>query len=173
MRDFSSAVAQSEMKNFPFRGPRAAKEYMTSLLELDLNFLQHHMNWRVKSGVMEKSSICRVHKTTCDALHMMQSYDQMNLWNLAAGEHLIRQLILWETAVRRNPKNPDFEGLDVVLSPMIDEGGAVNTKSFQGWVATQQKEDAVVMKGARMLREERDAEDKRSKAAPAGGARGK
>ena len=75
--------------------------------------------------------------------------------------------------MRRNPKNPGFEGLDVVLSPMIDEGGAVSTKSFQGWVATQQKEDAVVMKGARMLREERDAEDKRSKAAPAGGARGK
>ena len=108
---------QQELIEFPFRGPRATKEYLTSLLELDLNFLQHHMNWRVKSGVLEKSSVCRVHKSTCDALHMMMSYVQINLLNNAAAEHLIRQLILWETAVRRNPKNPDYDGLDVVLSP--------------------------------------------------------
>ena len=138
-------------------------------MELDLNFLQHHMNWRVKSGVLEKSSICRVHKSTCDALHMMMSYDQINLLNSAAAEHLVRQLLLWETAVRRNPKNPDYDGLDVILSPLVDEGGAVNTKAFTSWVAVQQKEDAVVMKGARLWRVEREAADKKPKHTPHGG----
>ena len=80
--------------------------------------------------------------------------------NCAAAEHLVRQMIMWETAVRRNPKNPDYDVLDVVLSPMVDDGGAVNTKSFTSWVAAQQKDDAVVMKGARLWREEREASDK-------------
>ena len=60
-------------------------------------------------------------------------------------------------------------GLDTVLSPLVDGGGAVQTKTFTGWVAQQQKEDAVVMKGARMLREERESDDQRKKTAPQGG----
>ena len=126
---FMEGTKQNDLVDFPFRGPRAVKEYMTSLLEIDLDFLQHHMSWRVKSGVLEKSSVCRVHKSTCDALHMFMSYDQVNLLNCAAAEHLVRHMIMWETAVRRSPKNPDYDGLDVVLSPLVDEGGA-DTKSF-------------------------------------------
>ena len=48
----------------------------------------------------------------------------------------------------------------------VDEGGAVNTKTFTSWVAVQQKEDAVVMKGARLWREEREAADKKPKHTP-------
>ena len=65
-------VAEPEMAGVPFRGPRVTKEYLGALVELDFNFLQHHLNWRVKSGVSEKSSICRVHKSVCDTLHLLQ-----------------------------------------------------------------------------------------------------
>ena len=77
------SLAEVPLNEFPFKGPRATKEYMLALLELDYNFLQHHLSWRVKSGVGDRSSVCRVHKSVCDALHLLVSYDQLNVKNSA------------------------------------------------------------------------------------------
>ena len=53
-----------------------------------------------------------------------------------------------EAACDRNPKQPDWEGLDIlVVAPMN---------------ATCQRDKAVVLKQGRLLREERAAEPKRS-----------
>lgn len=81
-----------------------------SMFEADMNFVQRHMNWRVKSGVAERSSVCRVHKSVCDGLHHFQSYDHLNMWGPAGVQQLVRQLHVWETTTRRNPNAPDFEG---------------------------------------------------------------
>ena len=53
---------------------------------------------------------------------------------------------MWETAVRRCPKNLDYEGLDAILSPTVDEGGAVCARIFTDWVAGQQKNEAMIAK---------------------------
>ena len=57
-------------------------------------------------------------------------------------------------AVRRSPKNPDWDGLDIVMADTIDESGGVETHEFNKWLASQQKDQAVIMKGHRLLREE-------------------
>lgn len=168
-RDGIARYHELEFKNFPFRGPRLAQEFMMSMYEADMNFVQHHMNWRVKSGVAERSSVCRVHKSVCDALHHFQSFDQLNRWGSAGIEQLVRQLHVWETATRRNPKAPDFEGLDVVLAPVVDEAGSIQARTFGDWVSQQQKTEAQVLKGARLWREEKVAATKAQKTA-AGGA---
>lgn len=128
-----------------------------------MNFLQHHMNWRVKGGAAEQSSLCRVHKSVCDALHHFQSFDQLNIWGSVGIEQLICQLHVWETATRRNPKAPDFVGLDIVLAPVVDEAGSMQARTFGDWVSQHEKSKAQVLKGARMRREEKTAATKAHK----------
>ena len=75
---------------------------------------------------------------------------------------MFRRLVQIEAAVRRNPKVPDFSGLDVLMSAATDESGAATTAVFTEWVADRQKDQATIAKQGRLLREEKDAERKRA-----------
>ena len=103
--------------------------------------------------------MCNVHKSTCDALHMLMSYDKVNLLNCAAAEHLVRQMIMWGTAIRRSSVASDFVGPSVVLLS-DDEGGTVSTRSFSSWATAQQEAVCETMKESRLWREERNTVDK-------------
>ena len=63
----------------------------------------------------------------------------------------MRQL---EAATKRNPCQPDFEGLDVVLDVAVDEMGGMVLPKFDSWIGEQQKAEAVILKAGRMWREE-------------------
>ena len=67
-----------------------------------------------------------------------------------------------ETAVRRSPKTPDYEGLDFHTTQVLDETGAASASSFTGWVSQRQRDEAQTLKQGRLLREERAAENKRA-----------
>ena len=93
----------------------------------------------------------------------MQFYDQYDMCNSAGVEQLIRQVVQYERAVNRNPKQPDFKGLDLIMSSVIDESGAVQVRRFEKWLAEAQKDEAIVLKGGRLWREEVAADAKRLK----------
>eukprot|EP00972_Heterocapsa_arctica_P102307 15074338-Heterocapsa_arctica.AAC.1 len=69
-------------------------------------------------------------------------------------------------AVERNPKIPDFDGLDPMLTSAITPNGSVVTEKFTEWLKARQSDTAQVMKQGRLLREEKAAA---SKAKPSGG----
>ena len=81
---------------------------------------------------------------------------------MAGGELAVRRLYALETAVARNAKTPDWESLGHILSSNLTESGGVNPAKFSSWLAGVQKEEAVVMKQHRLLREERAADSKRT-----------
>eukprot|EP00974_Lingulodinium_polyedra_P087629 8494473-Lingulodinium_polyedra.AAC.1 len=93
----------------------------------------------------------------------MTGFDQVNPAATVSGEAVFRRFLQIEAAVRRNPKQPDFEGLDVLVATGLDELGGVTTRRFTEWVAEQQKSEAVVLKQNRLWREERDADRKKKK----------
>ena len=66
-------------------------------------------------------------------------------------------------AVRRSPRAPDFEGLDMFLSNSTDTSGGVVTLDFDRFVADVQKADAAIMKQSRMMKEEQEAAAKKKK----------
>ena len=66
-------------------------------------------------------------------------------------------------AVRRSPRAPDFEGLDMFLSNSTDTSGGVVTLDFDRYVADVQKADAAIMKQSRMMKEEQEAAAKKKK----------
>ena len=70
-----------------------------------------------------------------------------------------------ETAVSRNLRSPNWDGLDMMLSTTLTDAGAVDVTKFSSWIAGVQMDQAVVLKQGRLLREEQDT-IKRSEAFP-------
>jgi hypothetical protein len=98
----------------------------------------------------------------CSVLRIFQQFDQLDLYNVAGVEYLVRRLKQLEAATRRNPRQPDFEGLDVVLDSTIDESGALVLPGFDTWVGDQQRAEAAVLKAGRQWREENATHRKKS-----------
>ena len=80
-------------------------------------------------------------------------------------------MVMTETAVPRNPKTPDWDGLDAMMSQKISSMGAADVSKFAGWVSKIQSEHAQVMKQGRLLRGENEQQRKR-RGAQKGGAAG-
>ena len=100
---------------------------------------------------------------------MFICYDQVDVRNLAGVEQIVRRIIQDERAVRKNPKHPDYSGLEFVLNQTTDVSGAASTTVFNRWYAQTQRDEAVVLKNARQHFEEVANEAKRQN----GGDRGK
>jgi hypothetical protein len=92
----------------------------------------------------------------------MHSVDQISPSTTATGEFCARKVIQIQRAVQRNPKQPDYEGLDVMMSHPVNELGGAVTRNFTAWVADQQKSEAQVLKQMRMFKEEQAEAAKRS-----------
>ena len=144
-------------------GPPALEEYAEGLIRVGFNFVTHNLDWEAKSGVAPRGGVAREHKFVSTWLYLMLTTDQLDISNLISAELAARRLIQIEAAVRRNPKAPDFDGLDMVMATPVGPGGEVVTRDFTKWVAERQKDEGFLMKQQRLLREERAADDKRQK----------
>ena len=68
-----------------------------------------------------------------------------------------------QKAISRNAKSPDFDGLHVYLSHLLDDKGGITTARFDAHIAQRQKDEAIVMKQGRLWQEEVDARQKKKK----------
>ena len=56
------------------------------------------------------------HTALCTILRFLVTIDQLDPLNTLAAELLVRYLAMLEAACDRNPKQPDWEGLDVLIA---------------------------------------------------------
>ena len=112
------------------------------------NSRNHHTNWVRRSGVSESSAVCHSHAILCEFLQLFISYDQVDVSNLAGVEQIVRRIIQDERAVPKNPKHPDYSGLEYVLNRTTDVSGAASTAIFNRWYAQTQRDEAAVLKSA-------------------------
>ena len=146
---------EEPLVGFPLRGKRLAREMPLALRDAGRNgFEEHDLVWAKASGVGEKSAAGREHRLICRTLRLLLQYDHIDISNTASGEFMCRRLFQVETAVRRNPKQPDYEGLYVILESAIDEKGGTVVPAFSIWLAEQRTTAAINLKAARQLREE-------------------
>ena len=118
-------------------------------------------DWRWRSGVPEKGVVGKFHFAIFEALRYMITVDQLDPTQLVAAEYLARWAVCIEMATQKNPKQPDWEGLDVLVNGRLKDTGAAEIPVFTAWLTTQQQAQAQIMKQGRLLREERAAEKKR------------
>ncbi len=77
-----------------------------------------------------------------------------------------------QCAAKRNPRVPDFDGLDCFMSNTLDSQGGIVTLKFEKHMAELQRAEAQVMKQQRMAHEEAEHLEKRKKGQPKGAGRG-
>ena len=95
--------------------------------------------------------------------------DQVVPTELVAAECLTRESLRLDAAAYRDPRQPDWDGLEVMVSSCMNSCGSLETPAFSSWVASTQKDQAVMMKQNRLLREEKVAESNRRKKDGKGG----
>ena len=150
-------------KDSPLSGPSVVVEFFDSLRASGNTLVQYDAGWRARSGVPDRGVVAKFHTALCEVLRYMVSLDQVDPTNLLGGELVVRWIVLIESAVSRNPKQPDWDGLEHVVASKVTTSGAAEVPGFMTWLTTIQKDQAQVMKQGRLLREERAAEGKRQK----------
>ena len=167
---FKDVVLRAKAVNvvgFPLRGPRASSEMLIAIRDAGQGtFDDHALQWVQRSGDSEKSGAAREHRCIAIALRLLTSFDQIDITNCAGTEFLIRRLLQIEAATRRNPRQPDFEGLDGILDTAMDEHGSAIVPKFIQWVGDQQRAEAQVLKAGRQWRDEQTALGKPNEPTP-------
>ena len=157
------SVAQGD---WPFRGPRSLLEFLEGVEATGLDLPAYHGHWIKCSGVHPKASVAVEFGNILEVLRHLICYDQLDVTNVAGAELIARRALQIQRAVRQNPRQPSFEGLEAMLSTALDESGGVVTSKFDEYVANEQKNTATILKQQRLWREERDHEVKRADAGP-------
>ena len=163
LADTAPLLSEEAMPDWPHSGERSFKEASDAVLRTSQNWKTYHLTWKQESGVATGSSLCHEHEVLCEAFRFGHEVDQINASNLCSFELLMRRMIQIEMAVSRNSKAPDFTGLSVVLSSVVDGSGAIQTKGFHKWVADKNESRARIMKSERLYYEERAATRKKQK----------
>ncbi|CAK0822647.1 unnamed protein product, partial [Prorocentrum cordatum] len=147
-------VTPKTFADWPHPGPKATQEFLESVLE-NGGDLQVWLNaFMRKSGVSENSSVAHELWNLVQIVRLGISYDQIDPTNLACIEQAVRRIHEIQQAIRRNPKHPDFTGLDIGTTGSCDEIGGARLHSFDSWLSSKQKEEAKTMEAQRKWREE-------------------
>jgi hypothetical protein len=88
------------------------------------------------------------------ALHQFLEVDQVNFYAMSGIELLVRWLYGIEAAVKRNPRVPDFGGLEDLLATPIDATGVIKAPGFSHWYSGIRRDQAQVLKQERLWAEE-------------------
>ena len=121
---------------------------------------QFHNNWVLKSGIGPNSGLANEQRHVLSIINMLVTYDMLDAGNIAGAELAARRVLQIERAVRQNCRQPDFIGLEVMLSHTLDDTGGVVCGEYDRWVAEEQQVVAQVMKQQRQWAEEQDASKK-------------
>ena len=154
-KDSRGRMSEGKLEGRPLKAKRILKEAGNSIRDAgqgpwdDLHTIRGK-----RSGVADRSSSAREHRHIRVTLRTMQMYDQLDLTNVAGCECLGRRLWQLEVTTERNPRLPDFEGLDVDLDVAVGEVGSKVFPKFDSWFGEQPKAEAVYLRACRMWRME-------------------
>jgi len=157
-------LEETDFTDFPFSMPCATHEFCHAVGDAtDGQFDVHHANWLAASGVSPSSSVAHDHKVLLEALRLGLVYDQINLSNSALAEQLVRRIIQHELATEKDAKHPDYSGLSSLTTATTEDKGRVTIPKFIKALSEAQHQRAQILKQARLLREEKAADQKRRK----------
>ena len=151
--------------DWPFRGPRATNELMQSVQASSLGLSAYVNHYISVSGLATTSAHAHELRTLFSILRHMVEVDQLDASNLASAEMVSRRILQMQRAIRRNPRHPDYTGLDTMMANALDESGGIVASKFEEWLGKEAGTAAAVMKQNRMLKEEQDADAKKAAAA--------
>ena len=156
-------LKQEAFPDWPFRGPtkRAVVELVEAVVASGHTFASYWGYWVNQSGVVRQSAVANEMKVIMDTISYALTYDLVNIANLSSFEMLARRAIQIQKAVRKCPKHPSFEGLEMMLSSTLDESGGAVVSQFEAFYSDEQRKVAHILKQQRLWQEEREQDAKR------------
>jgi hypothetical protein len=171
--DSLGTMKSIEKKNWTFKGPPAVKEVLEGIRATGMEPPSYVAHYMASSGINPSGSLAQEFKHLMTVLWMMVCFDRLDVLNVASAEYVARRLLMIQRAVRRNPRAPDFDGLECFMANSLDIQGGIVTLEFEKHMAEIQKAEAQVMKQQRMARDEAHANDKHKPGGKAGKAGGR
>jgi hypothetical protein len=80
----------------------------------------------------------------------MVCFDQLNVLNLACAAMLVRRVRMMQEAVKKCPKAPDFSGLRIFLSHLLDADGGITASELDKHISQRQRADVQILKQSRL-----------------------
>ncbi|CAK0822646.1 unnamed protein product, partial [Prorocentrum cordatum] len=152
--DFRDAVEQMEeveLADYTDLGPRAMGEFVTSVAVGSGNLTSYQAEWERMSGVFSGGAQCHEHRSLLEIARRAICMDQLNVKNLHCMEALVRRVIQIEMAVQRNPRHPDFSGLEDAVGGPTGASGSAAVPRYTEFVVARQKDRANILKQMRAL----------------------
>ena len=140
-----------------FEGPCACEEILNFFDGTGMEPSGAMQGYFAAQGISSGSALAREMTIHAHTLWLLWCVDRYQVARSSAAQHVSRRLLQQLAAVRRNPKSPDFEGLEPYMRHVGDLGGMMRAPKFDSWVATSMKDLAQVQKQARMVKEEAEA----------------
>ena len=137
----------------PLMGVAVAYEYLVGIKTAGITLHQHDAEWKSRSGVPPNGVVARFHTALIEIVKMFICIDQLDPSFVLAIELAVRYLVFVEAAVGRNPKQPDWDGLELIVAGALSTAGSVEVPRFQEWLSGVQRDQAQIMKQGRLLRE--------------------
>ena len=142
--------------DWPFSGPSALKELLAAVRAAGEEIAGFHEYYCRAAGLSHDHPIALRHRDLLGLLYHFVNFDQVNPGELAGCEATARLILQIHTAVRRNPKNPDFKGTQLMVMSALDSSGGMLSGDFARYVAEEQKAHAFTLKQQRLFSEETD-----------------
>jgi hypothetical protein len=151
-----------------FGGSSVLCELNETIVDSGVEPTAFYQSWLTHSGINPRSSLAVEVGVHLHTLFLLYVIDRLDGGALRLAEHLARRVTMIMKAVKRNPKSPDFGGLDLYTEHIPDPTVGLKVGEFDKHVVARQTVTAQILKQGRLTREEEDAEDKRNRA-PTGG----
>ena len=152
---------EKSQKGWLFQGPSVAPDFLVGVQSTGHELLAYGDHYISQCGVNAKAGVAIEFATLMTTLHFFITIDQVSVLNLSGAEILMRRARMIQEAIKKNARAPDFDGLELHLTQLLDSTGGITTSAFDRHVAEEMRTEATTMKQHRLWREEHDADTKR------------
>ena len=166
-QDFDHSVKPDKTR---FPGPPATEVVLRSIAESGLEITAYGNEFLRLHNVPSNSATAKMYMYLLHAFQYLVCVDRLDPMHLSVAEHLSRKVLQQQKAIQRNPKNPDFTGLEEYERHAKGATGEMYAPEWDKHVSEQHRNQALIDRNQRLAAEEKQLA---VSASPKKGAKGK
>ena len=141
---------------------------MRSIAESGLEVTAYGNEFLRINNVPPTSAVAKMYMYLLHAFHLLVCVDRLDPMHLSVAEHLSRKVLQQQKAIQRNPKQPDFTGLEEYERHAKGATGEMYAPEWDKHVSEQHRNQALIDRNQRLASEEKQLAATPKKAAKGG-----
>ena len=143
-----------DFDDWPLDNVRSCRFVMKEMRKTGKTWLTASNDWANRSGIRASDRACHEHKVLSKALDLACGFDQLNMYNCAVVEVLVKRRMLIESAYKGRPDAPRFEGSEHLMGFRDDPGGEFIDSAAIKFAAQKMRMETEVLREHRLKKEE-------------------